>query len=185
MRFVVVDEAAHIFSQCSSSRLPAQFDTLKSLTNTSRAEFVLLGSYDLYDLLFLSGQLARRTQVVHFSRYREDSAQDQRAFMACLQQFQKAREALWGDAPMRHAQVLMENSVGCVGTLKKVLQRAARIAQGRGGWTEDCLREALLTGAQRTQILKEVYDGESRIQSGATRSFEPARAGRAAMREAA
>lgn len=171
VRFLVIDEAAHIFSQCSPRKLIIQLNTLKSLSNTSGVQLVLVGSYDLYELLFLSGQLARRIQVIHFSRYREDDDADVRAFRACVQQFQNANKELWGDGLMEYADALMENTLGCVGTLKAVLKRAAKFASGRGKWSKRALESALLTQTQREQILREILEGELRIEPGVTREL--------------
>lgn len=171
VRFLVVDEAAHIFRQCSPRKLIIQLDTLKSLSNTSGVQLVLIGSYDLYELLFLSGQLARRIQVVHFSRYREDVEADVRAFRVCVQQFQNAQKEVWGTSLVEHADALMENTLGCVGTLKSVVKRAVKFAQARGGWSLDVLQAALLTQTQREQILREILEGEHRIEPGITREL--------------
>lgn len=171
VRFLVIDEAAHIFRQCSPRKLIIQLDTLKSLSNTAGVQLVLVGSYDLYELLFLSGQLARRIQVLHFSRYREDNGADVRAFTACVQQFQNANREVWGDSLMEYADALMENTLGCVGTLKAVLKRAAKFANGRGKWSKGALESALLTQTQREQILREILDGELRIEPGVTREL--------------
>lgn len=171
VQFLVVDEAAHIFRQSSPGKLIIQLDTLKSLSNTSGVQLVLVGSYDLYELLFLSGQLARRIHVVHFPRYREDNESDVRAYKACVQQFQNANSELWGDSLMEYADALMENTLGCVGTLKSVLKRAAKFANGRGKWSVDSLQAALLTQTQREQILREIQEGEHRIEPGVTREL--------------
>jgi len=73
--FLVIDEAAHIIRQTrGTGKLEIQLDTLKSLANEgkTKTQMVLIGSYDLYRLMSLSGQLARRTHVLHFERYRDD-----------------------------------------------------------------------------------------------------------------
>lgn len=120
-----------------------------------------------------------RIQPIHFARYREDSAADVRAFRACLKKFQDTLPGLWGGQLMPHAEVLQDNTVGCIGTLKSVLIRAVRIAQARGGWSEEVLRDALLTEAQREQILRETLDGERLIQPGITRMLsKPTLAGK-------
>ena len=188
VRFLVVDEAAHIFRQCSPRKLIIQLDTLKSLSNTAGVQLVLIGSYDLYELLFLSGQLARRIQVLHFARYRQDSDADVRAFRMCLRQFQDCHKAVWGDGLMEHAEALMENVLGCVGTLKAVLKRATKFAEARGGWSLDALQAALLTQTQREQILREILEGEQRIAPGVTRELHPthkAAGGKRVRKEAA
>lgn len=170
-RFLVIDEAAHIIRQTRQSRLGIQLDTLKSLANECGTQMVLVGAYDLYQLVSLSGQLARRTHVLHFERYRQDSEEDLRAFRACVQKFQNTLPDLWGEQLMPHAEALLENTLGCVGTLSCVLTRAAKLAQKDGRWSVDALRRALLTEAQRHQILEEIMDGEAAINPGLTRTM--------------
>lgn len=170
-RFLVIDEAAHIIRQTRGKRLHIQLDTLKSLANECGTQMVLVGSYDLYPLVSLSGQLARRTHVLHFERYRQDNDADLRAFRACVQKFQDALPDLWEQQLMQHAEALHENTLGCVGTLSAVLVRAAKLAQQAGGWTDDALRRALLTEAQRQQILEEILEGEAAINPGLTRTM--------------
>lgn len=75
-RYVIIDEAVHILRQASERELPVYMDTLKSLSNICGVTFVLVGSYDLFDIMSLSGQLARRTHTVHFTRYRQDNQAD-------------------------------------------------------------------------------------------------------------
>lgn len=178
-RFLVIDEAAHIIRQTRRNRLEIQLDTLKSLANECGTQMLLVGSYDLYQLVSLSGQLARRTHVMHFERYRQDRDEDARAFRACVQKFQDALPALWGQKLLQHADALHENTLGCIGTLSAVLMRAAKLAQADDGWSVDALRRALLTEAQRHQILEEILEGEAAINPGLTRTMPRAPAGAA------
>jgi hypothetical protein len=170
-RFLVIDEAAHIIRQTRRNHLEKQLDTLKSLANQCGAQMILVGSYDLYQLVSLSAQLARRTHVLHFERYRQDNDTDLRAFQSCVQKFQDALPHLWGQQLVQHTAALLENTLGCVGTLSAVLTRAAMLAQQDKQWTVDALRRALLTEAQRKQILEEIIDGESAINPGLTRTM--------------
>lgn len=170
VQFLVIDEAAHIIHQTrGSSKLEIQLDTLKSLVNQCGTQMVLVGSYDLYRLMSLSGQLARRSHVLHFERYRQDRPEDVRAFIACIQTFEKMLPELWSGELTRYAEALHENTLGCIGTLSSVLTRAARLAEADGRWSEDALRRALLTEAQRDRILAEILDGEEAINPGLTR----------------
>lgn len=114
-RFLVIDEAAHIIRQIRRNRMEVQLDTLKSLANQAGVQIVLVGSYDLFQLMSLSGQLARRTHVLHMERYREDRPEDVRAFLGCVQKFQDSAPSLWANNLMRYAHVLLENTMGCVG----------------------------------------------------------------------
>lgn len=170
-RFLVIDEAAHIIRQTRPSRLEIQLDTLKSLANKGSSQMVMVGSYDLYQLVSLSGQLARRIHVVHCERYRQDRPGDVQAFVACLQKFQSVLPYLWGDQLLQYAEALHENTLGCIGTLSSVLTRAAKLAEADGRWTVGALERALLTDAQRTRILEEILEGEAAINPGLTRNL--------------
>ncbi|MRR49673.1 MAG: ATPase [Rhodocyclaceae bacterium] len=171
VQFLVIDEAAHIIRQSRRNRLEIQLDTLKSLANECGTQIVLVGSYDLYQLVSLSGQLARRSAILHFERYRQDKAEDVAAFTACVQRFQDALPTLWANKLIPNVEALHENTLGCIGTLSAVLTRAARLAQADGKWSLEALRRALLTEAQRTQILDEILDGEAAINPGLTRTM--------------
>ncbi len=172
-RFIVVDEAAHMMRQCHGLRLEQQLDTLKSLSNESGVRWVLLGSYDLFELLSLSGQLARRTHVLHFGRYRQDLEADVRAFRACIRQFAQRLPALKEVDVMAYSDLLHENTVGCIGTLWQVLSRLNVQVTARG-WSEEQLYRSLLPEAQTTRILEEVLNGEDRIATGLSRTRPPA-----------
>ncbi|EEF26921.1 conserved hypothetical protein [Ricinus communis] len=168
-RFIVVDEAAHIIRQCPPSRLEQQLDTLKSLSNEYGVQWVLLGSYDLFDLMSLSGQLARRAHVIHFSRYRQDKDSDIRSFNGCLKQLGKGMPALQNVDLLRYAETFQQTTLGCIGTLRTVLMRLDRLVASKG-WSEDALCTALLTETQVIQITSEVLDGEERIAPGLHRN---------------
>jgi len=169
--FVVIDEAAQITRHRKGDRLIAQIDTLKSLSNSCGVQLVLLGSYDLYDLVSLSAQIARRIQVMHFQRYQQGIAEDELAFDGSLKSFQATHPELWGESLLDHAEALHENTIGCVGTLNSVLVRGVRISKARDGWSKEVLNEALLTEAQTTQILNETLEGEKLIVPGITRTL--------------
>jgi hypothetical protein len=170
-QFIVVDEAVHIIQQSSASRLETQLNTLKSLANNAGPQIVLVGSYDLYQLMSLSGQLARRSSVLHFERYRQDRPEDLRSFGACVQKIQNTLPHLWGDKLMPHVEALQENTLGCVGTLCAVLTRTAVRMERRHVPLDEALCSSLLTDAQRNRILEEIVDGEAAINPGLIRSF--------------
>lgn len=167
-RFIVVDEAAHMMRQCHPNRLEQQLDTLKSLSNEYGVQWILLGSYDLFELVSLSGQLARRTHVIHFSRYRQDSSRDVSAFRGCLKKLGESMAALQGVDLLRYFEAFHQNTLGCVGTLRTVLTRLDLLVAQKG-WSEEVLRTALLTEAQVTQIMREIVEGEERIAPGLQR----------------
>lgn len=165
---IIIDEAAHIIRQTRRGRMENHLDTLKSLANESGTQMVLIGAYDLYQLMSLSGQLARRTHVMHFDRYRIDKDEDVRAFRACVQKFENALPGLWGDKLVAHSDALQENTIGCIGTLSAVLKRAARFMAAGPGWSAKGVQRGFLTDAQHKRITEEVLDGEEAINPGLT-----------------
>lgn len=165
---VVIDEAAHVMQHQNLRRLTANMNTLKSLSNVSGAQFVLTSSYDLFQMMSLSGQLARRTQVLHFDRYRSDSPEDVLAFRGCVRWFETALPQLFDGRLMQYSEALQENTLGCIGTLRDVLCRAARFMVAADGRSPALLQRSLLTDAQRNRILEEILEGEEAINPGLT-----------------
>lgn len=175
-QLLVIDEAAHIIRQSSARRLEIQLDTLKSLSNACGAQILLIGAYDLYQLMSLSGQLSRRTHVLHFERYRQDRPEDVSAFLRCIQKFQSVLPHLWDNQLLKHTDALHENTVGCIGTLSAILTRTARLLEEspEKSWSADALRRSLLTDAQHKSILSETLDGETAINPGLLRTLPKA-----------
>ncbi|MEN8506309.1 MULTISPECIES: AAA family ATPase [Paraburkholderia] len=170
VQFLVIDEAAHIIRQTRGNhRLEIQLDTLKSLANQCGTQMILVGAYDLYRLVSLSAQLARRTHVLHYERYRHDRPEDVKAFKSCVAAFEQMLPNLWKGQLIQYTPGLLENTLGCVGTLSSVLIRAAKLAEAAGSWSVNALERALLTEAQRKRILEEIIDGESAIGPSFTR----------------
>ncbi len=165
-----VDEAAHIIQGVRGKRLEIQLNTIKSLANISGTQIVLVGSYDLYDLMMLSGQLARRTHVIHMERYREDRPEDVRAFRGCVKHFQDKLPEIFGNDLLPYSDSLLENSLGCIGALTAILTRSVRYARTDGKWSEDALQRALYNDSQRIRMLDDILEGEAKIAPSLVRS---------------
>ena len=163
---MIIDEAIHLMRDKESNALTKKMDTLKSLANIHGTSIVLVGSYDLYKLMNQYGQVARRSTLVHFERYRSEKPDDVTAFTKSLSKLQKALPVEGEPDLTPFAKALMLPCTGCVGTLKDTLQRALNICltSYKGKWSEKCLEKALLSKAQVTTILEEITDGEERIQ---------------------
>lgn len=164
---VIIDEAVHLLRHAKGNALAAHMDALKSLTTIKgiTLTLALVGSYDLYQLMCLSGQLARRSAIVHFQRYRPGIAEDEKAFQKSLEKLQKYIPLAGMPDLTPLSEPLMQACVGCVGTLKETLQRAlARALINKGKWTDACLQKALLAEGQITAILEETLKGEMDIE---------------------
>jgi hypothetical protein len=107
---------------------------LKSLSSTTGALYILVGTYDLFNFGKLNGQIARRCLPVHFPRYQLQREED------CIE-FQAALLALLHKVPLRcdaatfvtsHWLYFYECSIGCIGVLKDWLLRAVSTALDEG-----------------------------------------------------
>lgn len=174
---VVVDEAVHLIRNTHGNTVENHMDALKSLANTCGVNIILVGSYDLIQLMNLSGQVARRTTIIHFPRYLTGEELDEQAFA-------KVVEKLASYLPIEaevdlsdYAKDLQQACVGCVGILKDTLSRALAITLRSGGkWQEAHLEQALLSPMQHDAILRETLEGEKKMQVTAfgSGSFEVA-----------
>jgi energy-coupling factor transporter ATP-binding protein EcfA2 len=116
-------DEAHHFTFVSSARLiRRQHEILKSAAIRSEAIFALFGTYDLLELLNLSGQLGRRTRIFHFERYRPNIQEDVEAFVDAL-------KTLLTNMPLRKPPIFsnddlatcLDMSLGSVGLMKDIL----------------------------------------------------------------
>lgn len=159
---VVVDEAYHLLR---FGKLTAVMDTLKSLANTTGVKLVLVGSFDLFDLVSDHGQVARRTAILNLDRYHIDDVED-------CKQFKKVVEMLQAKWPCESvpqftaiADELLEVSLGCVGLLKSLmLDASAMQLHNKGVWDHRFLSKAAKSNKLREVIRKEIEIGESKVR---------------------
>jgi DNA polymerase III delta prime subunit len=123
-RYLIIDEAHHILMVNNPKRLEFQFEALKSLAIETKATIVLVGTYRLLDIRDQSGQLVRRSEIIHFPRYDHRNMEGKIGFVQAL-------NTLAGRLPLNEFPNLQANadefyvrSVGCVGILKDWLSRA-------------------------------------------------------------
>jgi hypothetical protein len=166
-KLVTIDEAAHILV---SSDYKSTMNTLKSLSQLMKSSKVLLiGPYDLLNLLKLEGQVRRRSPIVHFKRYSSKKKGDIAEFGRVLSEFL----SFWpcADVPplMQYVQQLMESSCGCIGILKDMLDQAAIIqTRQRGeGWNEKILSRVLSPLGLQMLLEQEASSGEHRLKGQA------------------
>lgn len=163
-RLLLIDEAVPMLRKISEHELDVRMDGLKTLADKG-ATIVLIGSYDLHEIVGLSGQVARRMGVIHFGRYRTGVPDDERAFRSALHQLQ-------GRLPIRDMPDLTERAkelqvacIGCVGILKTMLSSTLECAIARDGkWSDSFLDRSLLSVDQYETILAETLAGEARIR---------------------
>lgn len=163
-RVAVIDEAAHLLR---FSKQAVVMDTLKSLSNTAGGvKWVLVGSFDLFDLICEGGQIARRAAILNLERYHVDRESDRRAFRVIVQ----ALQAKWPCPEQTPNFVavsdhLMEVSLGCIGLLKSILLDASAIQlRNDGKWEGQFLRKAAKAAKLRALIQKEIEQGEAKVR---------------------
>jgi hypothetical protein len=137
VRVVILDEAHHILyggNGMVGSTLQEQLEWLKSLSSTTGALYLLVGTYDLFNFGKLNGQIARRCLPVHFPRYQlqreEDCIEFQAALLALLQKVPLHCDA--ATFVTSHWLYFYECSIGCIGVLKDWLLRAVSTALDEG-----------------------------------------------------
>ena len=153
-----------ILRQTTGNHLANHMDAIKTLADMG-ATLVLVGSYDLHQLASLNDQVARRTGLVHFTRYQTGETKDVKAF-------RKAVSMLHARLPIQnlpdltvYADELHEACIGCVGILKTTLSTALEYTLHNGGkWSDAFLERSLLSGVPYKTILKETLEGEATIK---------------------
>ena len=160
---VVLDEAIHIFRTMKGPALSTAVDALKSFANMTGITLVLVGSYELFPLVAVSGQLSRRSAIVHFRRYEYGNTQDEQQFARVLLGLQQLLPIENRPNLIPFSRKLHLACAGCVGILKTTLARALNLALEAGAWKESHLESALLTEGQLETILEEILEGEISI----------------------
>jgi len=86
-KILVIDESLKMLRVLTGKSLGIHFDALQSLSDIPGLTLVLAGSYDLLEIPTLNGQIARRSNTAHYSRYQLDGGEDQRQFQQVLTKF--------------------------------------------------------------------------------------------------
>jgi hypothetical protein len=115
----------------------------------------------------LSGQLARRCDIVHFGRYRSEteSVEDFSAFKKVVRSFQSCLPVAHQLDLSSHAKYLHERSIGCIGVLKTWLTKALAHAtsEGRKVITMADLNATELSIDRLQRMLSEARQGEGTL----------------------
>lgn len=158
----VIDEAYHLLRFGKDT---AVMDTLKSLANTTGVKLVLVGSFDLFDLISDHGQVARRTSILNLDRYHLDARADRDEFKRVITMLM----AKWPCEEVPNfaaiSDDLLEVSLGCVGLLKSLMLDASAMQLRNGGkWDNQFLKKAAKSNALRKVISKEIAAGEAKVR---------------------
>ncbi len=160
---LVIDEASNILTSPKPADAKRQANVLKTIINTNKARLILTGAYDLYELANKTGQLVRRSQIIHFEPYCSHN----------LEGFTKAVLTFQNHLPFSepfclepHIPELFMQSLGCVGLLKNILDEAVdfAISEGRKNITLSILRRGYYRTQQLATFKNEIFDGYRLIE---------------------
>jgi Bacterial TniB protein len=175
---LMIDEASAILMGRKGVLPLLQFEVLKSLAVRLKKPIVLTGAYDLLGILDGTGQLVRRSDVVHLSRYTqmgttEDFVEGKLVEVDDLQHFRNALhtllEAMDVDKEVdftQYSEYFMMKSVGCVGNLKEWLERAYAMTLDTEDevLTLEIVRKAQATNKTLVKLTSEAKVGEERLK---------------------
>lgn len=127
-KFLLLDEAGHLLLTKSSIPARVQFELIKSVAQELHIPIILAGDYSLLGILELNGQLTRRTEVIHFSRFQVDEMSENsvhgRSFRNCVYSLLEAMPLPKEDGLIEHMDYFYQFSIGNIGLLKKWFKRA-------------------------------------------------------------
>jgi hypothetical protein len=169
--FFVIDEAHH--TQYAPGGYPAAariLDSYKCLANRTNIKLILVGSYELLDLLSLAPHLLGRQHPLEVPRYRAGSGPDAVAWQQILQTYSKHLLFEPETSLCSWSGYLFEGSQGCVGQLLRWLRSAlAKLLSENGAvFTQEILKETRSPAAQEAAILAEILRGEEHLLRATT-----------------
>lgn len=171
---ILLDEAQHLLKVVSGKNIQDQMDAIKSLANLTKSTFVLFGTYELMDLFDLNGQLGRRTDEIHFTRYNVHNPEE-------LQQFKNVINTLNVNLPLDedsnlnfYFDFLYERTIGCVGILKEWLNVCLIDATNNNlpKITNEILKKHAPSPSKSLTIAQEIINGEDKVKQQHEKLFQ-------------
>lgn len=173
-RVLIIDEAHHLLMVKDPALLEFQFESIKSLTIETQTTIILAGTYDLLSIRDLSGQLVRRSEIIHLPRYDARKDLDKRHFDVLLRTFIndlpiKLDMYLDGDARL----YFYVKSGGSVGVLKDWLVRCLDdvYRNGRNRIRHEDLERFSLPNKALHTMIDEAMAGELKLEDESTESI--------------
>jgi hypothetical protein len=168
VKAVFLDEASALLYQRSGMRPTLPFDILKGLSIDVGIPLVLSGAYDLLGILEGSGQLLRRSEIIHFERYTVKGSVGGVSHLQCfadvLVTLLSAMDIPQEPGLAQHVEYFFAKSVGCVGLLKDWLSRSLAGAIVRQeSLTRAVLQRHALPNRQLIKMAAEAQSGELQL----------------------
>lgn len=164
VKVLIYDEAQHFQRITLAQHFQNQMDNLKWLAEVTGTTIVLMGTYDLLKLVDKSGQLARRSTCIHFSRYHADDAQEWREFCTTVKSFQVHIPLAETPKLVECAEYLYDRTFGCIGLLKEWLSQALALALDEEATTlTQAHLEACVDYPRVVAVGREAVHGDKRV----------------------
>lgn len=165
-KVLIIDEGHHILMVNDPKRLEFQFEALKSLTIESDVVIVLVGTYKLLAIRDQSGQLVRRSEIIHFPRYNLRQKVDRENFLEALIELQQQLPLPTMPNLRAQTRYYFLKSGGSIGILKDWLSRCLEHAILRSMRTFDhtFAEEFALSNKSLITILDEAIEGEIALE---------------------
>jgi hypothetical protein len=148
VRVLIIDEAFHV---SKFSRDSASMDVLRALADEAGTQVVLVGPYGLATMLEDGGQVARRSELIHFKRYRRNDDKDVREFARIISKLQLAWPSDQRPDLEQYAPEILDACAGSVGMLKVMMQ--------------SLLWQHLTKGKPPSQLLSRAFKAPRKIAS--------------------
>ena len=126
-KVVFVDEAQALGKVGLGRKAQDQMECAKTLVNKSETTYVMTGTYEVLSLRNLSGQLSRRCAEIHFPRYQK-TEEDIGGFQQILANLEEKLPIQPKSHLVNETEFFYYHSVGCLGILKELINRALLIA---------------------------------------------------------
>lgn len=166
-KILIIDEAHHILMVANQKRLEFQFEAIKSLAIETGATIVLVGTYRLLDIRDQSGQLVRRSEIIHFPRYDLRVKDEARAFMSALKDFSEHLPLEEDPELIQHAKLFYQKTGGGIGILKdwltRALERYLKTRTKGSKFDMPFIEQFAMTNKALKTIIEEAFQGEEKL----------------------
>ncbi|MFM0735065.1 ATP-binding protein [Paraburkholderia sediminicola] len=171
---LALDEILHMLR--FGAHHDAIMDTFKSLADETSCQILLIGSYDLFDLAYSYGQVARRGEIFYLGRYGHNFTAASRpsapANVEDLEEYTSIVLKLQARWPLEDvpqftdiAEDLMKETLGIVGLLKEFLTQCLVLQiENKGKWNSAFVYQAMKKPYVIRKIRNEVESGEKKMR---------------------
>jgi hypothetical protein len=163
LEHLILDEVLHF---AHSTTEPIHIgNMIKSFSNRSRFNVLMLGAYGCEALVVASEQLARRISVIHYERYK-DSHEDFVEYATFAKSVLVALPYHFEVDIENRLEYLFEGTFGLTGVTVDVLSHAAKrcAEEKRPRWNDAFLQKAMPSKAAQRKIVRSTLRGERDVE---------------------